>query len=121
MTLEALKKVIYDLYNNKTRIPKPEGGFVTIVKIGETKIAGISYEAFQYEMNDKESYRKYISFISFFESYNKLETTGSFNREWYKNQFSDEYKGRPCNVTTIGGIFMVMGIAEYRNMEYVKR
>ena len=121
MTLQELKNVICDLYKNETQIPKPEGGFVKIVNIGVTKIAGVFYDAFQYEMSDEKSYRKYVSYNSFFESYNRLETTGSFNREWFKNKFSNEYKGRPCNVTTIGGIFVFLGIAEYRNNEYVTR
>ena len=117
MTNKKLKEYIINCCENHIAIPKPESGHVFIEKIGTTKIVETEKEGFQYSEN-----RKYVPFETLFLCYKELLVSGELKTEWFKKTFPNEYKGRPCNFTTIGGVFELLNIATYKSRGvYIKK
>ena len=105
MTKQELKNYVLKLCKNKTPVPKPKGKTVLTMsdKIGQDR--------FQYTLGQDR--KKSISFATLFRCYERLMTDGEFTRQWFETEFEAEHSSSPCNFTTIGGIFVKMGIAEY--------
>ena len=86
-------------------IPKPENRPCIIICIQE---------------NNENCFLKYstgnsgkiVSKAEFRGAYKVLETC-CFTKKWYTENFHKQSKNKSCNYTTIGGIFILLGIAEY--------
>lgn len=105
MTKQELKNYVLKLCKNKTPVPKPNGE--TILTMSDK----IGQDRFQYTLG--EDRKKSIPFATLFGCYEKLTTDGELKRQWFATEFKAEHSSSPCNFTTIGGIFVKMGIAEY--------
>lgn len=105
MTEQELKNYVLKLCKNRTPVPKPKGKTVLTMndKIGQDR--------FQYTFGT--GHKKSIPFATLFGCYEKLTTDEKFTRQWFGTEFKAEHSSSPCNFTTIGGIFVKMGIAEY--------
>lgn len=118
MTYEELTKKIKSLPRG-TIIPKPqaEKNF-TIKGIGKRR----NEEALIYIIptNNPEKYpkghEKGITFNEFYSSYAILQETSKFERAWIETNLPECIKEGSCNFTTIGGIFELLGIAQYNNL-----
>ncbi len=119
MTNDELKERIIDYYKKHTAISKPKGGYIFIENIGNTKIDGVEKEGFQYSVDSKN--KKYVPFDTLFLCYKRIFAFGELTTEWFKTTFPKEYKDRPCNFTTIGGVFILLGIAVYKNSGIYKK
>ena len=115
MDITELKSIIQNYYDNQESFQKPKGGSFIISNIGITTIDGKEFEGFQYSGQNK-----YVPFSTLFSCFEKLESSGKLSREWFNNNFP-EHKGRPCNFTTIGSIFVKMGVAVYSSNAYLKK
>lgn len=115
MNITEIKSIIQDYYNKHESFQKPRGGSFIISNIGTTTVDGTAYEGFQYSGQDK-----YVPFNTMLSCYEKLETSGEISREWFNKNFP-EHKGRPCNFTTIGSIFVKMAVAVYSGNAYLKK
>jgi hypothetical protein len=58
-------------------------------------------------------HQKGITESEFRQAYGELQRSGKLTRAWFNNHFSKCAKERPCNFTTIGGIFQLLGEANY--------
>lgn len=56
---------------------------------------------------------KGISESEFTRAYQELETTGQFTRSWFNSNLHAAATEGGCNYTTIGGIFCLLGVAQY--------
>ena len=43
----------------------------------------------------------------------ELRATSQLTRGWFKTTFPKEQKSAPCNFTTIGGVFELLGLVKY--------
>lgn len=102
MTEQELKNYVLELYKNETPIPKPKGN---------TVLLSVDENQFQYRVGENNN--KSVPFATLFACYEKLTTDGELKRQWFAKEFKAEHEARPCNFTTIGGIFVKMEIAEY--------
>ena len=114
MNINELKIKIQNFYENQVSFQKPNGGSFVISNIGFTTVEGIEYEAFQYS-----GQYKYVPFDTMLSCLNNLELSGEFSRNWFNKTFP-EHKGRPCNYTTIGSIFVKMNLAVYSKGIYFR-
>ena len=115
MNLTELKTIIENYYKKGESFQKPKGGSFTIINIGTTTVEGKEYEGFQYSGQNK-----YVPFQTMLSCYEKLFSSNEFSRDWFNQNFL-EHKGRPCNYTTIGSIFVKMDIALYSKGNYLKK
>jgi hypothetical protein len=100
-----------------TAIPKVEEG-KSAKLIEFTKSNGD--ESFKYSIGENGN-GKCVLKSEIEESFTILQTSGKFTREWHKEHFPQLESGRPCNFTTIGGIFELLGYAKYASRsEYDK-
>ena len=115
MNMTELKSIIQNYYKKGESFQKPRGGSFTISNIGTTTIKGKEYEGFQYS-----GQYKYVPFKTMLSCYEKLESSGELSRDWFNKNFP-EHNGRPCNFSTVGSIFIKMGIAIYTSGSYLKK
>ena len=57
--------------------------------------------------------KKRIKISDFKAAYDVLVKTGEFTYSWFKDNLPDCAKDGSCNFTTIGGIFELLGEAQY--------
>ncbi len=105
-----------------TIIPKPreKGNFV--VKGWGTRRGdrALIYTIPNHKMPSKP-YEKGITASEWREAFDKLLGTGEFSRQWFKQALPACAKEGGCNFTTIGGIFELLGYAEYKPGTYMRR
>jgi len=58
-------------------------------------------------------YEKGIAYTEFDRCYHRLKQTGQLTRSWFKRSLSNCEAEGPCNFTTVGGIFELLGVAYY--------
>lgn len=109
-TLQELKDAVVELYKNNTPIPKPNTS-ARILKVAVANIHGEEKDSFYYSIGSSK--KKPVPFDTLYAAYQRLTETGTFSRAWYKETFPVEVADCPCNFTTIGGVFIVLGFAEY--------
>ena len=109
-TLQELKDAVVELYKNNTLIPKPNTS-ARILKIAVANIHGEEKDSFYYSIGSSSI--KAVPFDTLYAAYQRLTETGTFSRAWYKETFPVEVADCPCNFTTIGGVLVVLGFAEY--------
>lgn len=107
---QELKDRVVELYKNNTVIPKPYTN-TRILKIAVAKIHGEKKDSFYYSIGS--SNKKAVPFDTLYAAYRRLTETGILLRAWYNETFPAEAEDYPCNFTTIGGVFVVLGFAEH--------
>lgn len=110
-TLQELKVAVVELCKNNTPIPKTKGRYTHILKVAIAKIHGEEKDSFYYSIGSSSI--KAVPFDTLYAAYRRLTETGTFSRAWYKETFPAEAEDYPCNFTTIGGVLVVLGFAEY--------
>jgi hypothetical protein len=95
-------------------IPKPEAkADFTIKCIGRRRCE----EALIYRIpshTEKSSfYEKGVTLKESEQAFKQLSTTGYFTRSWFNKDMSNCAKEGGCNFTTIGGVFILLGHAQY--------
>jgi hypothetical protein len=97
-----------------TIIPKPKTNAHTVKGWGKRR----DQDALIYRMpnhnNPSKPGEKGITSLEFSAAYDQLIKTGSFTHKWFENTLKECKKEGPCNFTTIGGIFKLLGKAEYK-------
>lgn len=63
--------------------------------------------------NPRKPHEKGVTFNEFQQAFDQLVDTSSFSREWFNANMAACRKEGSCNFTTIGGIFQIIGIANY--------
>ncbi|MDE5899659.1 MAG: hypothetical protein K2H09_10435 [Treponemataceae bacterium] len=99
-----------------TIIPKPESeNDFTIKGLGMRR--GEEALIYRIPTNDPDKYprghEKGVTFTEFYKAYTVLQETSSFTRDWFDKELPKCAKEGGCNFTTIGGIFELLGIAQY--------
>jgi hypothetical protein len=51
-------------------------------------------------------------------AYTQLEENGFIERAWFNKKFEKISKTSPCNFTTIGGVFLTLGLVRYERGKY---
>ena|ERR1035437_936397 len=106
-----------------TRIPKPEA-------VGEFRIKGWvdspDGEALAYKIPSHaippRPRSKTVSTRRFKLSFERLMTTGELTRSYFKTTATKKTDEGGCNFTTVGGLFCLLGFAEYAgNAAYRRR
>jgi hypothetical protein len=69
----------------------------------------------------EKPYQKGITEQELEDAYTELTASGEFTREWFNQNLTACAEEGPCNFTTIGGIFEILGVAQYSDRGvYVK-
>lgn len=108
---QELRDLVVELCKNNTPIPKTKDMYTYILKIAVAKIYGEEKDSFYYLIGSSRT--KAVPFDTLYAAYQRLTETGTFSRAWYKETFPAEARSRPCNFTTIGGVLVALGFAEY--------
>ena len=113
-----MEEIIQMILNNanivvgKTNIPKPKGHPCVILYIHEDN----ENNFLKYSTGNSG---KIVSKAEFREAYQRLLDNHNFTKLWYIDNFPIKAKNSGCNYTTIGGIFILLGIANHiRNGRY---
>lgn len=61
---------------------------------------------------------KGITESEFEKAYGQLVTTGHFDRKWFNKNFGIAALQSPCNFRAMGGVFVMLGMANYRRGEF---
>jgi|HubBroStandDraft_6_1064221.scaffolds.fasta_scaffold708579_2 hypothetical protein len=97
-----------------TLIPKPEAQ-------GEFRIKGDGFRRGQRarvytipnNKNSAKPYEKGVTWAEFDQAYAELYHSGRLTTAWFKQNFKACYDEGSCNFTTVGGLFELLGDAEY--------
>ncbi len=97
-----------------TVIPKPEAKADFVVK-GWGMRRGESALIYQIpnHKNPSKPSEKGVSVSEWHKAYNQLMTGVDFSRAWFNRNMPKCAKEGSCNFTTIGGIFQLLGLADY--------
>jgi|SRR6185437_8945285 len=97
-----------------TRIPKPVAHAPYRVK-GEGRRRG--ERALVYMISNQDApdcpHEKGVNASELHRAYRELIDTGRLTRKWFNQQLSDCASEGSCNFTTIGGLLVLLGEAEY--------
>ncbi len=94
-------------------IPKPESKSPFFIKgMGSRRgEAALIYTVPSHTRS--KPYEKGITLTEFERAYKQLQEVGTLDRSWFNENLPLCAKEGGCNFTTIGGVFQMMGIAEY--------
>ena len=97
-----------------TVIPKPAAKANFLVKGTGTRRGerALIYTIPNHKNPDKP-YQKGITATEIERAYQQLITSGRFNRDWFNRYLPGCSKEGGCNFTTIGGLFILLGVAKY--------
>ena len=71
--------------------------------------------------NPSKPIKKGVNVDEFNLAFNQLMLYGNFNREWFDDKLKKCSNEGGCNFTTIGGIFVLLGLASYSSpASYIK-
>ncbi len=105
-----------------TKIPKPLAKGAFKVK-GNGRRRG--EEALIYTIpnhnNPNKPYKKGITVSEFERAYKQLTKTGQLSRHWFRQHLSQCDAEGPCNFTTVGGLFELLGEAVYESRGVYRR
>ncbi len=97
-----------------TVIPKPEAKADFMVKGWGNRRDQAALIYFIPNHNNKDKpYQKGINVSEWRLAYNRLLEAGVFERNWFNKNLNDCAAEGGCNFTTIGGIFELLGLADY--------
>lgn len=63
--------------------------------------------------NSEKPHEKGVTESEFQQAFEQLLDTGSFSRQWFNTNMVACRKEGSCNFTSIGGIFQLIGLAQY--------
>jgi hypothetical protein len=108
MILELLEKTI------GKPIPKPEGSEDFIVKEWRLRRGerALIYTIPNHK-NPSKPHEKGVTSSEWEQAFERLQMSGEFTRQWFNQFMPDCAKEGDCNFTTIGGLFELLGLAEY--------
>ena len=61
--------------------------------------------------NPSRPYAKGVNVSDWEQAYEQLMSTGSLEYSWFRSSMAECCKSGACNFTTIGGVFVLLGIA----------
>lgn len=97
-----------------TVIPKPEATSDFVVKAwGHRRGERAIVYFIPNRKNPGKSHEKGITETEFEHAFKQLHTSGKFTHAWFNKNLPGCAKEGSCNYTTIGGIFELLGEAEY--------
>ena len=64
---------------------------------------------------------KKVTITEFLAAYEELKKNSFINHSWYTKRFSNIDGNSPCNFTTVGAVFVKLGLAEYSKNKYWKK
>ena len=103
-------------------IPKPEAKAPFLIK-GMGRRRGepaLIYTILSH--TGRRPYEKGITITEFEKAYTQLKRIGAFDRSWFNENLSSCAKDGGCNFTSLGGVFQILGIAEYSERgQYIDR
>jgi len=118
MILEQIEKIA----KSGTVIPKPMAKSDFVIK-GWGKRRG--EVALIYRIPNQKNpgfyYEKGIAKSEFEKAYQQILNNNNFSREWFNENLQGCAKEGDCNFTTIGGIFELLGLVEYKRGIYQKK
>lgn len=105
-----------------TAIPKPEAQGVFRIK-GDGFRRGHRARIYTIpnNKNPKKPYEKGITWAEFERAYTELNQSGMLTTEWFKKHLKPCYDEGSCNFTTVGGLFELLGDAEYERRGVYRR
>jgi hypothetical protein len=99
-----------------TVIPKPEAkGEFTIKGWGKRGGQPALVYFIPNHANPEQPHEKGVNTLEWEQAYRQLRDTGEFTRKWYDRHMPRCSNEGPCNFTTIGGIFSLLGLANYES------
>lgn len=92
-----------------TPIPKPQGGSSIVKGFCERR----GEPALVYSINQKAAKpsNKAVTRSEWVQAFVQLRDTGALTRPWFKAAMPERAERDPCNFTTIGGVFVLLGYA----------
>lgn len=63
--------------------------------------------------NPAKPHQKGVTVAELRSAYARLVDEGTFTRDWFERNLSECAREGACNFTTIGGLFGLLGVAEY--------
>lgn len=110
--------LVYDQIRKKIQpgmeIPKPEAKGKFLVKgWGKRGGEGALIYRIPNHSNPHKPYEKGITLSEFDIAFGHLDECGCFTRKWFSENMLRCSKEGGCNFTTIGGIFVLLGIVRY--------
>jgi hypothetical protein len=97
-----------------TEIPKPHAKKPFTIKGLGTRRGekALIYRIPSHSLKSKH-YEKGITISEFSNAHNELVSSKEFSRQWFNKNMQLCAKEGACNFTTIGGLFEILGYAEY--------
>lgn len=93
-------------------IPKPETDAEYRVKGWGTRRGERALVYFIPNHRDESKpHQKGVTLSEWKRAYERLESTGELRRSWFMEALPACHKEGPCNFTTIGGVFVKLGLA----------
>ena len=120
--MEHIVKLIERTVMPGTVIPKPEARGDFIVKgWGRRRGERALVYTIPNHNDEKSPYEKGITVSEWVEAYDRLTKTGQITRKWFRRAMAECNDEGSCNFTTIGGVFELLGVANYSQRgAYVK-
>jgi hypothetical protein len=105
-----------------TIIPKPESKEAFKIKgLGKRRGEKALIYYIPNHNNPNKPYQKGITVSEFETAYQQLANNGELSRSWFNENLSQCAKEGTCNFTTVGGIFELLDLAEYKPGKCVKK
>ena len=115
----SIVKLIRDKIEPGMVIPKPEAKNDFLVKgWGRRRGEKALVYYIPNRINPNKAYEKGISESEFTLAFKQLMENGCFTRGWFKEHMKSCDKEGGCNFTTIGGVFEILGLANYSRGSY---
>lgn len=110
--MDVIKK-ISSVIGRGVEIPKPEATEPFLVKDWGKRRGEDAIVYFIPKKSGGKPYEKGITTSELKQAYEELCASGAFTREWFNRNLAACAKEGGCNFTTIGGLFRLIGEAQY--------
>jgi hypothetical protein len=119
----VIAEIICKTITPGTVIPKPAAASDFVVKNwGRLRGEPALIYLIPNRRSPEKPYEKGITQSEFEQAYNELQSSGKFTRTWFNDNLLKCVDEGPCSFTTIGGIFQLLGKADYSSLGvYVKK
>ena len=120
--MERIVELIEQTAKPGAVIPKPEarGDFV-VKRWGRRRGERALIYTIPNHNDEGSPYEKGITESEWDKAYSQLTETGQITRKWFRCNMADCNAEGSCNFTTIGGVFELLGVANYAQRgTYVK-
>lgn len=102
-----------------TIIPKPQAkGSFKVKEWGTRRGERALIYTVPSRKTPSKPYRKGITESEWVSAFDQLKSEGEFTRDWFEASMPACAKDGACNFTTIGGIFQLLGYADYERGAY---